>query len=283
MAVQKVKDPISGKQLLLVKGVVEGAYLNPLKNIKTYKGQHGDWTPDKSMQIVVDGERISLGLTDKDGIRCKDVDGNYHDLVRGVEVTVIVEEGEEYQGKMQYTSKTSLVTINDVSGAVQQVATGNKGNNPPPRKNNNVGIIAGNLRNVAVNQANANEVGLDPDELKATMEQASEVILSVQEWFSEQYPEVDEYSVGASVGQAAIQASFIAGSKKDLESNMKWFLENLYKPSVEIAEGMVGGSKGEAPKASPKPPKAAKKASKTVKQEVVDELLEDDDGEGFPF
>lgn len=129
------KTIFRGKEIITIDGKVDAFYVNPIKpeHIKTYTNGKQPWTPTHRYNLIVDGQPISLGMGDKDGvsdrqiIQGKDNDGKYHALVKGLEVSVEVTENGEYQGKTQYQSSNSKVVIIDASGAESTHQKGSSG------------------------------------------------------------------------------------------------------------------------------------------------------------
>lgn len=259
MSVEKVTNPVTREAMLLASGIVDGIYINPLKEVKTYAGPNGDWTPNASINLVVGGTKVSLGLTDKEVVRAKDVEGNYQDLTKGSEVSVIVEENGEYKGVKQYQSRSSAVTI------INHVPAQAQGSVPqqPYKPKDNSGIIAGN----AFNAAKALLQGQDftVEQFTETAKQLMAIGQELVKELTESNPELSAYDVGARSGMALIAAcewvSDIADVKEQALSILADYLPELNAHAKEILEG----NKVEAA-----PKKAVKKApaKRAPKEEV---------------
>lgn len=249
--IQETVDPITNRKIIVAKGEVEGVYFNELKNVRTY--QNG-WTPTHAINILVGGVRLGAGLTEKEETNCKDVDGNYHTLAKGMQISAVVEEADVYKGQQQYRTKPSLITILDASGAQESSPKGSQGSSGTIKRDNS-GMIAGN----AFNAAKIFLQGLPSEE--EVISTAKEILVvgnSLREWLKEQDSSLDDYTVGARVGMAILAAAEVSETLEDVEETSKWALTEIL-PDIIAEAKKLEGSYSEAPK---KAPKAAKKAAK---------------------
>ena len=271
MAIETVKDPISGKEMTLAKGTVHGVYLNELKNVKTFSGQNGDWTPDKSMKVKIDNDFIQLGLTDKDSIRCKDTSGNYHDLQRGMQVTAVVDV-KKNGNYTNYDSKTSRITINDTTVAQQPNTNSNSsggGVNFQKRNKDETGMRAGHSINGAFNLTRNKMV--DVEEFLEIAKHVDNVTEAVKTIYAEKTGlKRDSYDLGACVGNAVLNAcKLVTVAKKDtLEEKTLGFLNAVAEPLLAHIRGE--GKKEEAPQ----DPEGT--CTPDVNQEPISDSFEDD-------
>lgn len=236
--VEKHKDPRTRKEILILNGVIDGVYFNEIKNPKAYSG---GWSPTHSINVVVEGTKLFLGLTDKDSINAKDDDGNWHELMRGVEISAEVEETGEYKGVMGYSSKASKIVVLDASNA--QPRQDNKSTNKGGDKSTNTykpkdmtGVLAGMSLNGAINFLCANPKSkLDVLEVAKSVFDISQ---DVKEQYKEDNPKMSDYDVGAAVGNSILNACRTVTKVKDIE---KKALELLNDVVPEITEYIKNG------------------------------------------
>jgi hypothetical protein len=278
---------------MLAEGKVTGAYINDIKEPKTYSGKDGTaWTPTKRLSIIVDGTRIDLGMSEKDQIRAKDADGNYHDIVKGVEVSVVVEENGEYKGVKQYKAKTSSLTVLDVSGAILHApsqTSGAKGTPvaaTPHKPKDMTGVEAGQSLNGAMNFLIT--YGVDPtnENIVEYGKKVHQATVQVKAIYKELNPSVPEYDAGARCGLAVLTACKLVGTEQDFESGViniaQDILANVLEPITQYVKSPAGTQT--TPKVSRVAPKkpVATKAKPVVKPPAKPEIEpEIDDAGGF--
>lgn len=275
MSISKQKDPKTRKTYLLMEGVVDAVYLNELKNPKTYTSPDGkSWSPTHNINVIVDGDKVWLGLTDKDTVRVKDADDNYHDLVKGVEVSLEVEENGEYNGVTQYSSKASKVVALDVSGAVQQQNMYSANKSQPFQKKDISGVQVGHSINGAINLIG----GWDsPEELIETAKKVHDVSEKVKATYKESNPNLSDYDVGAASGNAVLNA---CRSVEDIEDVEAVALEILNTVAPEVFKHVKSASQEEeeaSKKATKKVTKKSTKAKTSTKKNVTPAPVEDDE------
>lgn len=281
MALETFTNPRTRQEENIISGIVEAVYFNELKNIKTYTNNGRSWTPTHSVTLIIDGDRVQLGLTDKSVVRAKDLKGNYQDLVRGVEVTIPVNVGS-YDGKPQYSGKASETTIVDSSGAVEQVDNSSKGGNKsfsdPKRME---GIAVGHAVNVAINVVGSLD---NPEAIIDAAKEAHTLTTRLKEKYASENTGMSEYDVGARVGQAILSASHFADDVKGIEALAIQTL-NIIVPEVEaFVKGASEETKDEPEKATTKKTTAKKAVKKTTpKKEVEDNPDEGVGEEDYPF
>lgn len=278
----RAKDPRTKKEIVLVEGKITGIYFNELKTIKTYAN---DWTPTHSVNMVVDGDKVGLGLTDKEVLSAKDADDAWHDLVKGVEVSIEVVEGE-YNGKPQYNATTKDVLVVDASGAetVQQAQ-----NTTPKQtyaKKDFTGVYVGHSVNMAFNLL-AGEAVDNADGVIELAKKCHDLTQSLKKEYAEKNPDMSDYDLGAMVGQSVLSASNVT----DFDSLEAVARDTLDKIVPQVSAYVKGGSE-EKPQAAPKKAVAKKAVAKKapVKEEVQepddfvgDSYNTDDGGEDLPF
>jgi|SRR5690606_9183809 len=279
--IEKHKDPKTRKEYLLATGVVEGVFFNELKQKKTYAGPNGPWTPTHSINLIVDGHRIGLGLTEKTSLRAKDVDDQYQDVVKGTEVSVVVEEGTEYKGTMQYNSRSSQITvITPAPAETAQQQSGGK-SNFSGQKRDNSGVETGHALNGGLNLVRG---GIDIEVVEAS-KLVHTLTVELKKEYAEKNPEMSEYDVGAMVGHAVLNATRDAEKIEQVEEIARQLLDDV----VPAVSSFVKGTKTEKtdPKTSKKP-NTRQKAPKVEKEPEPVENTEQDvdsfeDDEDVPF
>lgn len=210
-------------------------FFNELKEKKTYAGKNGPWSPTHSINMIVDGTRVGLGLTEKTTLRAKDIDDQYQDVTKGAEVSIVVEEGEEYKGQKQYNSKSSQITVISV-GAPQQTQQ-QSGNKPDftPRKRDNTGVETGHALNGGMN--------LTRNQVLSDVVEAAEIVHSVtttlKKEYAEKNPDMSEYDVGAMVGNAVLNATRNVDDVDQLIDTARYILDEIVPKVSAIVKGEV--------------------------------------------
>lgn len=289
------KTVFRGKEVITIDGKVDAFYVNPIKpeHIKTYSGKNGPWTPTHRYNLVVDGQPISLGMGDKDGvsdrqiIQAKDNDGKYHALVKGLEVSVEVTENGEYQGKTQYQSSSSKVVITDASGAEspQQKASGGAQSTYTPKPKDKTGIALGHSVNGAMNFLITWGVDTSNENIIAYAKKVHSVTEKLKAEHKAANPDMSEYDSDASTGHAILNACKLVGTEADFEQGVyeiaKDLLESVVKPLGEFIRSPKQESKAPPVKVTRASP--AKKATTKAKPVEPDEPDFEDDSEELPF
>jgi CBS domain-containing protein len=214
MPLEKIVDPRTKKTLLLVSGEVEGVFFNELKNPKSYTNPNTGkaWQPTHAVTLVVDKLRVNLGLTDRDNVRAKDTDDEYQDVIKGAEVSVEVKEEKwERNGKsgVNYTARTSDIIVTKVGQATPAPNNASRGSTGATnyQKRDDLPIRIGNAITAASFMA-ARAKGVV--EFEKVLEKANEILPIVDEVrkvLKEEYPKMDDYSLGARLGQCVVVAS----------------------------------------------------------------------------
>ena len=264
--IEEIRDPRSRKMVTFISGKVDGVYFNELKNIKTYAGEKGPWTPTHSATIVVDGTRIQFGLTDKQKINGKDTEGNYQEVLPGCEVSVEITETGEYNGKPTYNSKASRVTVLDISGARQPQQNNSGGQKQSFQKKDMSGVHTGHAINVAINViGDLDDVGKIVNYAK----KAHDLTTSLKKEYAEKNPSLSDYDVGAMVGQSVLSASHYADTVAEIEPLARQTLDEIVPLVSEYVRG--GNTESSETKTS-----AKKTTKKTPKKEATAERVDDD-------
>jgi len=269
MAIVEQKDPRTKKTFLEASGVVDGVFYNELKTLKSYAGDKGTvWTPTHSVTVVVAGDRIQLGLFEKTdkrpGLRCKDAEDNYHDLVKGAEVSVVLTEDEPYNGKPQYKARGGDVLI--LTPAPAQAASAPAGAaSAPYQKKDMTGVKVGHAINVAINV-----LGLaTAEELIEAAKAANDLTEKLRAEWKEKNPSLSDYDLGAMVGQAVLSASSYVESVDTIEEYARQTLEVIAPAVTEYVKAQSAPAKPKAP-AVKTPAKKTTKAPAKAPAKVVE-------------
>ena len=287
-----------GKKVITIDGKVDGFYVNPIKpeHIKTYTNGKQPWTPTHRYNLIVDGQPISLGMGDKDGvsdrqiIQGKDNDGKYHALVKGLEVSVEVTENGEYQGKTQYQSSNSKVVIIDASGAEapQQKSSGGSANNYQAKPKDMSGISVGHSFNGAMNfittygQDNSNE------NIVAVAKKVHDVTERVKAEYAKANPDMSAYDSGAAAGNSVLNACKLVGVDGDFEEGVYALAMDFLSNVVPKIMAHVKGEAKPAPvvkttRAAPAK-KNATKATPVVEEQLQSDMVGGEDyDDSIPF
>ena len=269
---EKVKDPRTRKEVLFATGIVKGIFFNKLDAVKTYTYDGKAWTPTHSVSIIVDDTRISYGLTDKEKLNAKDVSGEYHEIVKGMEVTVEITEQSEYKGKPSYSSKSSKTTI------INSVPKDSpRGSGKSEGGYDDTPLAAGNARTAAVNWVYRGIV--DVSRIKEAVKDFAEVSHSVREKVINNG--MSSRDAGFGVGQATVAASLLCNKFSEVEKFIVKYVETLIPASIEAVKSIKGGEK--APKQVAKPSKEEGNASQAPETKEADNADSDSNEPDIPF
>lgn len=254
----------------VAEGTLNGIFFNELKEKKDYGKNGKSWIPTHSVNIIVDEDRIGVGLTDKDVLRAKDADGNYHDLVRGQKISVVITSAGEYQGKAQWAGRVSDVIIME-QVAQQQAPIQGQQKASGGFKKDMTGVESGHAINAAIGLLGG-EALEDADAVIALAKKFHDLTKKLKEEYSKKFPEVSDYDIGARVGQAVLSATQIVAEFEDIEAVARVTIEQI---SPAVLEYVQAKPKEEKKPAAVKKT-AAKKTPSKKKAEPTPERVEDD-------
>lgn len=280
--IQEQKDPRTRKSFLEASGIVSGVFYNELKNIKSYAGKAGGqaWTPTHSVSVIIDNDRISLGLFEKTDkrpeLRCKDVDGNYHTLTKGAEVSVVVERGEDYNDKPQYSARSGDVLI--LTPAPAQTASQSQGSALAPYKpKDTTGVVAGNARTAAFESLRGTPY--DVDVFNEQVEWFANFSDAKRKEYAAANPGLDAFEIGVAVGQSTVIAAGMV-PREDVSVTVDSLLAEVFPKSVEVVKAL---QVVKAPTASKPATKAAPAKKTTPKKTEAADSGFDDMSDDIPF
>lgn len=287
MAVEKTKDPVTRKPITIVSGIVSAVYFNPLKEVKD-RGKDGkSWIPTHAIALVVDGAKVNLGMTDKEKLRVKDVDDQYQDVVKGAEVSIVVTEGEPYNGKPQYNAYSSAVTVLTPAPESAEKPQGGKPDFTPKQKADPTELIAGNARNTAA--ILVRRFGVD---FNQGISYAAQVAHNAKVEYAATDSKMTSYQVGVSVGEAVKVAAELAESLEAVPDYITAYLAEQVPYSLDVVRGLPNDKEyvtpelpGDAPKEKPKATTKAKPAVKAKEASVESQEASqpDFDDSDIPF
>lgn len=268
MAITVEKDRRTRKETIICEGTVTGVFIDPLKTVKSYSSPKGqNWTPTHNINIVVDGDRIGLGMTDKpDNLRVKNVEDNYVDFGKGLEITVVVEEAGEYNGKTQYRGKLSDVCV--VGGELVTTRQQEPKQNTPSayqgKPRDTSGMEVGHALNVAFDF-------LGHSTMKGSIECAKtvhDITQTLKAAYGAAHPDLSAYDVGAAVGHAIQNAAKFAKTKGQSIDTIAETATTILDKIVPAVTEHVKAKTTNAAKTKPKPQEDA------LEEEVVDSPVE---------
>lgn len=275
MAVITVTDPISGDDILLVKGEVGKIYVDEIPAEKRVGyGKDKAWVPTHRISAVIDGQKVGLGMTDKpDNMGIKSAkDDTWTDFATGAVVTIKVTEGKPYNGKPQYNANLkSDVTINKAAPEGAKPAPAAQ-SSTPARKADPTELIAGNARNAA--SILVRRFGVD---FNQAIEYCAQVAHNSKIEYSATDAKLTEFQVGVSVGEAIKIAAELAKNMEDMPDFITAYLADQVPHSLTAVKALKAGefATPELPGTEKKPAKPARapRASKPVPEpEQVQEV-----------
>lgn len=287
MAITTVNDPRNPrKQITYANGIVSAIYFNeiPMDKRKDYGTDGKSWIPTHRINLVVDGVKVSLGQTDKEKLTAKDSDGNYHDVVKGTEVSIEVTRGDDYKGVPQYSAYTKHLLVT-APAPVQAEPAKAAGNAAPARKADPIELIAGNARNTAA--ILVRRFGVDFNEGIAY---AAQVSHNAKIDYADTDSKLTAFQVGVSVGEAVKIAAELAESMEAMPEYINAYLAEQVPHSLDVVKGIGDTKEYVTPilpsKAGETKPKTKPKAAPKPKKEEVTpsaDLSDVDDSDSIPF
>ena len=282
MAIQKVKNPRGGKEMILANGVVRAVYFNEIKpeHRKDFGKDGKSWIPTHRVVVQVDDEKIGAGLAVKeDGkelvlrARMSDNDKEFADVVKGAEVSIEVQEDGEYKGVKQYKCFPKDILV------VKKAETTSTGTAAPKQKADPTELIAGNARNTAA--ILVRRFGVDFNE---AITYAAQVSHNAKVEYAATDSKLTSYQVGVSVGEAVKVAAELAQDMDSMPDYITAYLADQVPHSLSVVKGMADEKEfvtpelpAEAGKTKPAKPKAAPKPKKEEVKEDVPSVEDDDD------
>lgn len=248
MGIKTVTDPVSGQDITMAEGVVAGVYFNkPPDKIKNNPKM--SWATT-SILIKVGTDYINLGFAEEKKLRCKDLQGNYHDVVKGMEIGAVIENVSKNGQYTNYSTPPKNVTIRKMASASapQQSSGGSSGG----YVKDDSGIDSGASLNAA--GALLNYKYKDDNELLKYAGKILGLIRDLRKIQAEALGKSEnDYEVKASVGQAVNFACHKLDKKtaKNLREEALNILTNVSPKMVAFVK--TGSFEVEEPTPEPEP------------------------------
>lgn len=206
MVMQTVKNPRTKKEETYCEGIVKGFYFNELK--KPIDSKYSDVPMTHGIQLVVDDDRISLGLTtqkraDEGVLRVKDADDNYHDLTIGSKVNVEIKDVVKNGKYTNYNSTPGRILMLEPG----QPAAPRQQQRSGYQKRDDLPVRLGNAITAASNLASKTKGKVGFDKIVEKAESIISVVDEIQADLKTEYPDMDDYSLGVRLGQCVVIAS----------------------------------------------------------------------------
>lgn len=193
-------------------------------------------------------EGVWIGLGDieikgnTEDLRCKDSDGNWHTIERGVEVSVDVTVSQGANGKTYYNAKKAAITVVSTDGVVKKESS-NSNSKPTPEKKaytprDTTGMEVGHAVNGGFELVRSG-APLSPVEAAKVVHNAT-LALKAEE-AKKRGVELTNYDVGASVGHAILNACKNSGGKITTEGDLIAEAKSVLDVSEEITAYVKGG------------------------------------------
>lgn len=274
MAVKTVYDEFNDLEVTMVEGVVDQISFKAVENDRfgaTHKAGvriGDDWVNNISLKV---GEGFDPQIRFNAGTKAKP---DWQTLEVGDEVKIVVQPSE-WNGKTYYNSGVSKIRL------VKKGAGGNKSTGQATRgqqkasnsfKKDMSGVHTGHAINVAMNVLGDLE---DAEAIVEAAKKAHALTQRLKKEYAEKNPDMSDYDVGASVGQAVLSASHYVEEVEDIEGYARRTLDFI------VPEVMAFVKEAEEPVKKPAATKktVAKKTTKKVKKEepADDPVVDDSD------
>lgn len=235
MSIQSMKDPRTGKEVLFAKGKITGIFFNKIKNVKTYTTAHGQFTPTHVVNVKIGEDVVSFGTTAKEVIKTKH-EGEWIELQRGMTITVDVEKQISGQYTNYNADKKSLMVLDATPDASEQ-KTNQGSSSSGGYKRDTTGMECGHAINGAMNLLKG-KITKDDDFLEYA-KQIHDATVTAKAKFKESNPDADDYTVGATVGNAVLNVCTILPKTKvdQVADKAISFLENYSAPLLAYIRG----------------------------------------------
>lgn len=276
MTIKSVVNPVDDSTITIAEGVVEKI---------TYKDKVDNFGNTHSAGLLVDGNWINIALKTKEGYQpqvrfAKGQPGKqtWETLNEGDTVKIVVKPNE-WNGKTYYSTTSSKINVTkkgEGQPAQQQRAPQGSQNASSSFKKDNHEVVAGNARTAAFAYLKGipYENVSDVNDLVQKFARYSD---KKRKQYKEEHPELDDFQVGVSVGQAVVLAAPLAKDFDALDVIVDDILGSVIPYSVGIVKGIASGElTEEQPKQQAKPAQKAKPQPKPVEQEPEDDFEDQD-------
>lgn len=268
MTVKTVYDEINDLEVTMVEGVVDQIYFKAVENDKfgaTHKAGvriGDDWVNNISLKV---NEGFDPQIRFNAGTKTKP---DWQTLEVGDEVKIVVNPSE-WNGKTHYNSGVSKIRlVKKGAGGNKSTgqATGGQQKASNSFKKDMSGIHTGHAVNVAMNVLG--DVS-DADEIIRVAKEAHTLTQRLKKEYADKNPDMSEYDVGASVGQAVLSASHYVEDVADIEEIARQTLDVVVPAVSEFIKASSEEKKPAVVKKTAAKKTTAKKTAK--KAPVVDD------------
>lgn len=284
--ISEVEDPTTGDTIHVAKGKIERLLFKEIDGGadrfgNTHKASiaiGGEWINQISIKVNEGFEpqlRINAGTRQSP---------DWVNIEQGDDVRITVTPNE-YNGKTYYNSQVSKIKlVKKGDGGKQQTSQQSLGNQgaakAPYTKKDNTQVVAGNARTAAFELHRFDEV-FDVEAINATIAELVVYSDNKRKEYASSNPDLDDFQVGVSVGQAVVLAAQTVESVEELDAVVNVILDEIIPFSVEQVKS-VSAEKPKAPAKAVKTTKPAAKVTTRKAQEVqaAEDLGIDDD---IPF
>ena len=195
--------------------------------------------------ILISGEGmentwISLGDTKKDVLTIKEGAG-FTDIGVGSTIDLLKAESREYNGKTYYDAKRSNISWGTIVKAEKNAPAVASQPQQERKPFNVIGMQVGHNLNCSVDFIVANNEKFSVDEIVALSKKFHAITEKMKAERKQRFPQLSDYDVGASVGQAVKAAASLVNSTEKVEQLALQILE----ASSVIEEWIKTGGKEE--------------------------------------
>ena len=267
MTIERVENPATGEEIIVVKGVVDQVFIKALDAPDRFQNTHkasirigDDWVNNISLKVK-DGYDPQIRFNN--GNQAKP---DWVNLDVGDNVRIVVTESE-YNGKIYYNSGTSKIKLVKKGENVPTKDTNGGTTREKFKPKDMSGIEIGHALNVAINVVGSLD---DPQAIIDAAKEAHTLTVALKKEYAEKNPDASAYDIGASTGQAILSASHYVDSVADIEFFARQTLDTIV-PAVSAFVKGEGESKPDTKKPAAKKSSAKKATAKKEETETDEE------------
>ena len=234
MAIQTVTNPIDDSEMTMAVGVVQQISFKEIENDR-YGNTHragirvdDDWVNNVSLKVKEGREpeiRFNAGNRNSP---------DWQTLEVGDSVKIVVTPSN-YNNKTYYNSGVSKIKLvkKGEGGSKQQASSTPKKTSGGKR---NDGVVAGNARTAAFNFCKGERKSVS--EMKQLISWFVEYSDNKRKEYKAAHPDMDDFEVGVSCGQAVVSAAEIAKTLEEVDGIVNEFLKELIPHSLEAVKNV---------------------------------------------
>ena len=233
MAIQTVTNPVDGSEVTLAKGVIEKII---------YREKTNQFGQTHQASCLIEGDWINVSLKTKEGrepgirtnLSKNPSKPDWVDVNEGDEVNVVVKVNE-WNGKNYYnTTPTKFNILKKGEGGSKQQASSTPKKVSGGKRND--GVVAGNARTAAFNFCKGERKSVN--EMKQLISWFVEYSDNKRKEYKAAHPDMDDFEVGVSCGQAVVSAAEIAKTLDEVDGIVNEFLNELIPHSLEAVKNV---------------------------------------------